>query len=87
MLVFIMKMTSRHETSVARAWTPRVSPRHNHKFHGEFFTEENTGHPWWLPRTGLPLRGRAAPTRRRRQTDVRTNRQTDVQHHRVKPPL
>ena len=37
--------------SVARLWYPRVSPRHNHKFHGGGVFHEvrkQIGHPWWL---------------------------------------
>ena len=59
-------------TSVARLWTPRVRPRRNHEFHGDFFSREKT--------CGTPLV--AAITRQKcryatEAIDKQTNEQTD----------
>jgi len=42
-----------YQTTVVRLLTPRLSPRHNHKFHGERFSwGGDMEHPWWLLLSG-----------------------------------
>ena len=67
-------------TRVARLWTPRVSPRRNHKFHGGGV--HRAGNIRDILCFRLPLRSRGD-----RHTNKQTHRQTGGQHHRVKPPL
>ena len=62
--------------SVARVWTPWVSPRRSHKFHGEFFHGGRNVRDTVTP---LVVAGRG-DRQTNRQTDKQINRRTLPQH-------
>ena len=78
---------------MARLWTPGLSPRRDHKFHGGVFTGyKRIGRPWWLPlcdRTRTPncIRKKNEIPTVLGKCDRRPERQTDENRRCVKPPL